>query len=39
VKSNNVLDQAVTELVWEFTLAAEERPQIVSSSSLAYTMG
>jgi hypothetical protein len=39
VKSNNVLDQSVTDLVWEFTLAAEQRPQIVSSSSLANTMG
>jgi hypothetical protein len=39
VKSNNVLDEAVTDLVWDFTLAAEQRPQIVSSSSLANTMG
>lgn len=39
VTANNVFEQEVVDLVWEFTLAAEERDEVVSSSSLANTMG
>ncbi len=38
VKANNVFDQDVVDLVHEFTLAAEERPEVVSSSSYVNTM-
>jgi uncharacterized protein len=39
VTANNVYDQDVIDLVWDFTLASEQRDLVVSSSSLANTMG
>ena len=39
VAANNVYDQDVIDLIWEFTLDAEERPEVVSSSSMVNTMG
>ncbi len=39
VEANNVYDEAVNEVLWDFSLAAEERPEVVSSSSLVGTMG
>ncbi len=39
VAANNVYDQDVIDLVWDFTLDAEERPEVVSSSSMVNTMG
>jgi predicted RND superfamily exporter protein len=41
VSANNVLDQPVVDLVWDFTLDAESREDglVVSSSSLVNTMG
>ena len=39
VESNNTFDQDVIDLIWEFTLDAEERDEVVSSSSLVNTMG
>jgi uncharacterized protein len=39
VQANNVYEQEVIDLVWDFTLAAEERDLIVSSSSMTNTMG
>ncbi|MEO6653352.1 MAG: hypothetical protein ABIP17_11925 [Ilumatobacteraceae bacterium] len=38
VSANNVLDQDVVDLVDNFTIAAEQRPGVVSSSSLVATM-
>ena len=38
VQANNVYDQAVIDLVHEFTIAAEERDDVVASSSLVNTM-
>ncbi len=41
VAANNIYDQDVIDLVWDFTLAAEARPDgaVVSTSSLVNTMG
>ncbi len=39
VAANNIYDQDVIDLVWEFTLDAEERGDVVSTSSLVNTMG
>jgi len=39
VAANNVNAQEVIDLVWEFTLDAEERPEVVSTSSAVNTMG
>ena len=39
VAANNIYDQQVVDLIWEFTLDAEERPEVVSSSSMVNTMG
>lgn len=39
IAANNVHDQDVIDLVWDFTLAAEERPEVVSTSSAVNTMG
>jgi uncharacterized protein len=39
VGANNIYDQEVIDLVWEFTLDAEERPEVVSTSSMVNTMG
>ena len=39
VESNNILDQDMVDLLWDFTLAAEERDLVVSSSSIVNTMG
>ncbi len=38
VKANNVFDQDVIDLIHDFTIAAEERPEVVASSSLVNTM-
>jgi predicted RND superfamily exporter protein len=38
VKANNVFDQDVIDLIHDFTQAAEERPEVVSSSSYVNTM-
>jgi hydrophobe/amphiphile efflux-3 (HAE3) family protein len=38
VRANNVFDPAVVELIHEFTIAAEERPEVITSSSLVNTM-
>lgn len=38
VESNNVLADEVSELVNDFTLAAEERPDVVNTSSLVNTI-
>src|SRR5690606_15095474 len=38
VKANNIYDQDVIDLVHEFTIDAEQRPEVVSSSSLVNTM-
>ncbi len=39
VEANNVYDDAVNNILWEFTLDAEARPEVISSSSLVGTMG
>jgi predicted RND superfamily exporter protein len=39
VQANNVYDQQVIDLLWDFTLAAEQRPEVVTTSSLVNTMG
>ena len=39
VAANNIYDQNVIDLVWDFTLDAEERGDVVSTSSLVNTMG
>ncbi len=39
VSANNVYDQGVVDLIHEFTLDAEARPEVVSTSSLVNTMG
>ena len=38
VKANNVFDQDVIDLIYEFTVDAEQRPLVVSSSSYVNTM-
>jgi predicted RND superfamily exporter protein len=39
VAANNIYDQDVIDLIWDFTLDAEERGDVVSTSSLVNTMG
>jgi uncharacterized protein len=39
VAANNVYDQDVVDLIWEFTLDAEARDEVVSTSSMVNTMG
>ena len=39
VAANNIYDQEVIDLIWEFTLDAETRPEVVSTSSMVNTMG
>ncbi len=39
VQANNVYDQQVIDLIWDFTLDAEAREEVVTSSSLVNTMG
>ncbi|MCH7787897.1 MAG: MMPL family transporter [Acidobacteria bacterium] len=39
VQANNVIVDEINEMLWEFTLDTEERPEVVSSSSLVNTMG
>ncbi len=39
VAANNIYDQDVIDLVWNFTLDAESRDEVVSTSSLVNTMG
>jgi hypothetical protein len=39
VAANNIYDQQVIDLLWDFTLDAEARPEVVSTSSLVNTMG
>ena len=39
VAANNVFDQQVIDLVWDFTLDAEERGAVRSTSSIVNTMG
>jgi uncharacterized protein len=39
VAANNVYDQDVIDLIWEFTLDAEARPEVVATSSMVNTMG
>jgi uncharacterized protein len=39
VAANNIYDQDVIDLLWDFTLDAESRPEVVSTSSLVNTMG
>jgi uncharacterized protein len=39
VEANNVLDENVNDLIWQFTLDAEQRPDVVTSSSVVNTMG
>ncbi|MEZ5217721.1 MAG: MMPL family transporter [Ilumatobacteraceae bacterium] len=39
VAANNVYDQDVIDLIWGFTLDAEARDDVVSSSSMVNTMG
>lgn len=38
VKANNIYDQDVIDLIHEFTIDAEQRPEVVSTSSLVNTM-
>jgi hydrophobe/amphiphile efflux-3 (HAE3) family protein len=38
VTANNVFDEQVVNMIYEFTVAAEARPQVVTSSSLVGTM-
>ena len=37
--ANNIYDQEVIDLIWDFTLDAEARDEVVSSSSMVNTMG
>jgi hydrophobe/amphiphile efflux-3 (HAE3) family protein len=39
VAANNIYDQEVIDLIWDFTLDAEARPEVVSTSSMVNTMG
>lgn len=39
VEANNVYDQQVIDMIWDFTLDAEARPEVASSSSLVNTIG
>ena len=39
VEANNVFAAEVNQVLWDFTLDAEQRPEVVSSSSLVNTMG
>ncbi|CAE7537428.1 unnamed protein product, partial [Symbiodinium sp. KB8] len=39
VQANNVYDDDVVTMLWEFTLDAEERPEVITTSSLVNTMG
>ncbi len=39
VAANNIYDQEVVDLIWDFTLDAEARDEVVSSSSMVNTMG
>jgi hydrophobe/amphiphile efflux-3 (HAE3) family protein len=39
VAANNIYDQQVIDLIWDFTLDAEARDEVVSSSSMVNTMG
>ena len=39
VAANNIYDQQVIDLVWDFTLDAEARDEVVSTSSMVNTMG
>jgi hypothetical protein len=39
VAASNVYDQDVIDLLWDFTLDAEARPEVVSSSGMVNTMG
>ena len=39
VAANNIYDQEVIDLIWDFTLDAEARDEVVSSSSMVNTMG
>ena len=39
VAANNIYDQEVIDLLWEFTLDAEAKTEVVSSSSMVNTMG
>jgi hydrophobe/amphiphile efflux-3 (HAE3) family protein len=38
VQANNVYDPAVVQMIYEFTVDAEARPEVVTSSSLVNTM-
>jgi len=38
VAANNVFDQEVVDLIYEFTVDAEERPEVVATSSLVGTL-
>ena len=39
VEANNVYDETVNEVLWAFTLVAEERDEVISSSSMVNTIG
>lgn len=39
VAANNIYDQQVVDMLWDFTLDAEARPEVASTSSLVNTMG
>jgi len=39
VAANNIYDQNVIDLVWDFTLDAEARDEVVTTSSMVNTMG
>ncbi|TFH20584.1 MAG: hypothetical protein E4H05_01965, partial [Acidimicrobiales bacterium] len=39
VAANNIYDQEVIDLIWDFTLDAEARDEVVSTSSMVNTMG
>lgn len=39
VEANNVFDETVNEVLWGFTTAAEQRPEVITSSSLVNTLG
>lgn len=38
VAANNVFDQEIVDLIYEFTVDAEERPEVVATSSLVGTL-
>ena len=38
VTANNVFDQPIVDLIWDFTVDAEARPEVVATSSLVGTM-